>query len=213
MTPAHPDDPLFLAQLLCTRLCHDLSGPVGALANGVELIGGDPDMADAESLDLLAGSAAAAAIRLRVLRAAFGRPGGMETGELPDLLAGWAGGRVRVTVPSPALLALLEPAALQVFVNMALTVLDGTLAPVALTLAIDAPPPGGRLNVSAEAEGRGPREVATLAAALSGAAAADLGPRSAQAWLTGALARGGGGAATLVPTAAGVRLDVVLAAR
>ena len=32
------DDDLILAELLCARLVHDLSGPVGAVANGAELL-------------------------------------------------------------------------------------------------------------------------------------------------------------------------------
>jgi histidine phosphotransferase ChpT len=35
---------LRIIQLLCSRLCHDLVGPVGAINNGVELIGDAPDM-------------------------------------------------------------------------------------------------------------------------------------------------------------------------
>ena len=35
-------DELKLAELLCARLCHDLAGPVGAVATGAELLlGGD----------------------------------------------------------------------------------------------------------------------------------------------------------------------------
>ena len=37
---------LELAQLLCTRLCHDLAGSIGAVAAGVELIGGDHTQID-----------------------------------------------------------------------------------------------------------------------------------------------------------------------
>ena len=39
-------DPLDLASLLCSRLCHDLLSPVGALSNGLELLADerDPEM-------------------------------------------------------------------------------------------------------------------------------------------------------------------------
>ena len=39
-----PMEALHLAELLCSRICHDLAGPVGAAAAGAELIadsGGD----------------------------------------------------------------------------------------------------------------------------------------------------------------------------
>ena len=39
-------DPLELASLLCSRLCHDMLSPVGALSNGLELLAEerDPEM-------------------------------------------------------------------------------------------------------------------------------------------------------------------------
>ncbi len=64
------EEALHLAELLCSRICHDLSGPVGAAAAGAELVsesGGDP-----ETLELVSTSAAAASARLTFLRAAFG---------------------------------------------------------------------------------------------------------------------------------------------
>ena len=47
-----------LASLLCSRLCHDLLSPVGALNNGIELLADeqDPDMRE-RCLELLAESA------------------------------------------------------------------------------------------------------------------------------------------------------------
>ena len=54
----HPIDSIEFASLLCSRLCHDLLSPVGALNNGLELMADetDPDMRQ-RCLDLLADSA------------------------------------------------------------------------------------------------------------------------------------------------------------
>ena len=54
------------ASLLCSRLCHDLLSPVGALNNGLELLADehDPEMR-ALCLDLLAESARASANKLK----------------------------------------------------------------------------------------------------------------------------------------------------
>lgn len=65
-------DPLLLAELLCARLCHDLAGPLGAAAAGAELIEEMGADADADTLGLVAASAAGAAARLKFLRAALG---------------------------------------------------------------------------------------------------------------------------------------------
>jgi histidine phosphotransferase ChpT len=67
---------LKLAELLCSRLCHDLIGPVGAINNGLELLEDyDPSMAD-DVLPLLASSAKQAWNRLAFFRAALGFSGG-----------------------------------------------------------------------------------------------------------------------------------------
>lgn len=70
-------DSLKLAQLLCSRLCHDLITPVGAISTGLEIISEtleakDPDGVDAELMDLTSKSAQNAAKRLVYYRAAFG---------------------------------------------------------------------------------------------------------------------------------------------
>ncbi len=66
-----------LARLLCTRVTHDLSGPIGALVAGMELLEAEMDVSGtlapvADVLALLRESAAAGMVRLRFLRAAYG---------------------------------------------------------------------------------------------------------------------------------------------
>lgn len=66
-----------LASLLCSRLCHDLLSPVGAMNNGLELLADehDPEMKQ-RCMDLLAESAKSAADKLKFFRLAFGAAGG-----------------------------------------------------------------------------------------------------------------------------------------
>src|SRR5438445_7741277 len=72
---------LRVLELVCSRICHDLVSPVGAVNNGVELI---REMADdeapssgleSEALALIAHSAEQGSRRLRVLRLAYGAAG------------------------------------------------------------------------------------------------------------------------------------------
>ena len=63
---------LNLAELLCARLCHDLSSPVGATAAGVELCEDGNGGVDAETLSMVAASAANAVTRLKFFRACLG---------------------------------------------------------------------------------------------------------------------------------------------
>jgi histidine phosphotransferase ChpT len=68
---------LDLASLLCSRLCHDLLSPVGALTNGLELLADerDPDMRQ-RCFELLEQSARISADKLKFFRLAFGAAGG-----------------------------------------------------------------------------------------------------------------------------------------
>ncbi len=56
------------------RICHDLAGPIGALANGIELLAMDGAEGDEETLSLLRDSARALTARLDFFRAVFGQP-------------------------------------------------------------------------------------------------------------------------------------------
>ena len=66
-------DDLELAALLCSRLCHDLVSPVGAVINGVEVMeeDDDPEMLE-HAVKLIASSAESASAKLKFLRIAFG---------------------------------------------------------------------------------------------------------------------------------------------
>ena len=72
-----PDQGEFAAHM-CSRLCHDLISPVGAIANGLEILSEetDPDMR-AQVIDLLSQSVQVTTAKLRFFRMAFGAPGGL----------------------------------------------------------------------------------------------------------------------------------------
>ena len=69
---AYSLDPLDLAALLCSRVCHDVISPVGAIANGLEVLESekDPDMRGF-AMDLIKKSTAVASARLQFCRLAF----------------------------------------------------------------------------------------------------------------------------------------------
>jgi len=67
---------LDLASLLCSRVCHDAVGPVGAIVNGLELLDEDDSKDTMEmALDLIRKSARQASARLQFARIAFGAAG------------------------------------------------------------------------------------------------------------------------------------------
>jgi histidine phosphotransferase ChpT len=69
---------LRLSAALCSRLCHDLVGPVGAINNGIEMLAeeDDPEIRR-QALGLMAQSAREATGRLAFFRLAFGAGGTM----------------------------------------------------------------------------------------------------------------------------------------
>jgi histidine phosphotransferase ChpT len=174
------------ASLLCSRLCHDLVGPVGSIYNGVELLADedDPDMRQ-RCLELLADSARQTANKLKFFRLAFGAAGGfgarIDTREARSALEGLISDRrieLEWLVESPS----LPKQAMKILLNLAMTAGDALLR-------------GGRLNVAAEDRGgtielavraEGPRVLLDpeLKASLEGRTAfAELNPRAAAAWL------------------------------
>ena len=89
-----PIDALDLAALLCSRVCHDLISPVGAIVNGLEVLEEDKDEETKEfALDLIKKSAATASAKLQFCRIAFGAAGSagaqIDTGDAEKIARGF----------------------------------------------------------------------------------------------------------------------------
>jgi len=186
-----------LASLLCSRLCHDLMSPVGALNNGIELLADetDPDMRE-KCLELLADSARASANKLKFFRLAFGAAGGfgedIDTSEAHAALAGVFGAERRIELGWIVAGEKLPKGAVKLLLNVAL-------------LAGDALVRGGRLDVGAEnnddaielvIRGEGPHillDPALRETLAKGTSEGAVEPRAAGAWLAHSLAAEAGG--------------------
>ena len=202
--------PVDFASLLCSRLCHDLLSPVGALNNALELLADetDPEMR-ARCLELLNESARASANKLKFFRLAFGAAGGfgdaVDAREAKAAIDGLFGSDGRVEINWLVEEATLSKTAIKVLLNIVL-------------IAGDALVRGGRLDIGVEVAGRrteivvraeGPRLVLDpeLRTALTGETGENaLTPRAAAAWLVHQLAVESGGAAMVSPADAGFLL-------
>jgi histidine phosphotransferase ChpT len=128
-----------LAALLCSRVCHDLISPIGAITNGLEVLEEeDSEEMKAVALDLIKKSAEQASAKLQFARLAFGAAGsagaeidiadaekvatGLMAGEKAEL--GWAAPR-----------ALMAKNRVKLLLNV-------------LLLAIGAVPRGGKIEVT-----------------------------------------------------------------
>lgn len=81
---------LDLAALMCSRVCHDVISPVGAVANGLEVLEDEDDEAMREvAFDLVRRSARQASAKLQFCRLAFGASGtqgsNIDLGEAGDI--------------------------------------------------------------------------------------------------------------------------------
>ena len=190
-----------LASLLCSRLCHDLLSPVGALNNGIELLvdEDDPEMRE-RCLELLAESARASANKLKFFRLAFGAGGGfgdeIDTREARAALEGLYGPEKRIELGWIVAGDRLPKGAVKLLLNLAM-------------IAGDALVRGGRLDVGAErgddaiemvirAEGTRVLVDPTLRETIvKGASGGTVEPRAAGAWLAHELAAEAGGSIQL----------------
>jgi len=66
------DHQLRMAELLCTRLCHDLTGPIGAVNNGAEFLAEEGFNMQNQAVELIVSSAFSAVSRLQFYRLAYG---------------------------------------------------------------------------------------------------------------------------------------------
>ena len=176
--------------LLCSRLCHDLISPVGAINNGVELIEDLGDDMVEEALGLIAQSGKRAAGRLQCFRLCYGAAGGQATvgmDEARDIAAGYLeGGKATLNWSMAADLGPDGPpqGTVKVLLNL-------------VVMADEALSQGGRISVGTEgravvvtAEGpkAGLRENQD-AALLGTLAIEELGARTVHAYVTGLFAR------------------------
>jgi histidine phosphotransferase ChpT len=186
-----------LASLLCSRLCHDLLSPVGAMNNGLELLADetDPEM-QKRCLDLLTESARSAADKLKFFRLAFGAAGGfgaaVDPADARAVITPLVTGSGRTTLEWGVPAEFMPKRAIKILLNLAF-------------IANEALVRGGVLSIAAENRGdeqeivisaRGPKIVidAAVRDALSGLLSeGEIDSRTAAAWMVRNLAVRGGG--------------------
>ncbi|MFV0279358.1 MAG: histidine phosphotransferase ChpT [Rhodoblastus sp.] len=182
--------PLDLAALLCSRVCHDVISPVGAIVNGLEVLEDekDPDMRTF-ALDLIKKSARTASARLQFCRLAFGAAGSagaaIDTGDAENVARGLlADERTKLEWNAPRI--LLPKNKVKLVLNMCL-------------IAAAAIPRGGVITVtiagegealSVESKGTNARVAAHVPLLLAGAPeGGSVDAHGIQAYYTGLVAR------------------------
>src|SRR5438552_2549926 len=199
-------DALELAALLCSRVCHDLISPVGAIVNGLEVLDDNPKPEDREfALDLIRKSARTASARLQFCRLAFGA-------------AGSAGAQIDLGDAQNMARGHIEDAKTSIAWNLPRVLLPKNRVKLLLNMMIIAQqtiPRGGVLTVNPIGDGetmsfrllttglnaRLPQNIADI---LSGAHAAAVDAHAVQPYYTRLLAQACGLTVTLAVEAEGI---------
>jgi len=158
--PSMTTSSLELASLLCSRLCHDMLSPVGALSNGLELLADekDPEMRQ-RCFELLDQSARISTDKLKFFRLAFGAAGGFSelvpVNEARVLVDALVANNARITVNWALVSDALPKPAIKTLLNFAL-------------IGIEALPRGGTLDVAAERRADGKSSVSEIVVRSAG---------------------------------------------
>ena len=184
-------DDLDLAALLCSRVCHDVISPVGAIANGLEVLEEEDDEEMRKiAFDLVSKSAKQASAKLQFCRLAFGAAGSAganidlgEAGDVAQMFVGAEKTELKWLVPRENRPKL----EVKLLMNMML-------------MGISAIPRGGIVTVSTEggglmvrASGQNARVPEKSQMLLDGSVdASELDARLVQVYYTTRLAQGAG---------------------
>ena len=199
---------LDLAALLCSRVCHDLISPVGAIVNGLEVMDEDKDEeTKVFALDLIKKSAKQASAKLQFCRLAFGAAGSagaqIDLGDAEKVARGLFGDD-KTTIVWNLPRELLPKNRVKLLLNM-LLVAVGTI-PRGGSITIDQAEGGNGFRLTAS--GLNARLAEATAGLLVGSPAHPVDAHGIQPLYTGILARDCG----LTVSAAAERETVVVTA-
>lgn len=185
-------DPLDLAALLCSRVCHDVISTVGAIINGLEVLDEEKDTEmRGFALELIKKSAEQASARLQFCRLAFGAAGSagasIDTGDAEKVARGLFGGeRTQLEWNVPPL--LLPKNKVKLILNLCLiasaAIPRGGIIAVTLTGSDET----GRITVAAK--GTNAKIAGQLPGLLNGTPdQPPSGPQDIQAYYAGLVAK------------------------
>ena len=191
---------LDLAALLCSRVCHDLISPAGAIVNGLEVLEESKDEeTKVFALNLIKKSARTASARLQFCRIAFGAAGSLtaqvDTGDAEQVARGFIEDeKVKLVWNLPR--ALLPKNRVKLLLNM--LVVGGLAIPRGGTLTLDPVGSGETTTFRVTAAGLNARVPPAVPGLLAGGSTGDtIDAHAIQPFYTGLLARACGLAATI----------------
>ena len=137
-----------LGALLCSKVCHDIISPVGAITNGLELMEEDIDgsMRDM-AMDLIKRSATQASAKLKFARIAFGAAGSsgaeIDTGDAEEVAMGYVSGE-KADLEWKVERQLLPKNQVKLLLNL-------------MMMALGCVPQGGKIVISMDGDAKKPK--------------------------------------------------------
>jgi histidine phosphotransferase ChpT len=200
-TPVPAPDALELAALLCSRVCHDLISPVGAIVNGLEVLDDSPKQEDRDfALDLIRKSARTASARLQFCRLAFGAAGSagaqIDLGDAQNMARGHLeDDKTKIAWNLPRI--LLPKNRVKLLLNM-LVIAQQTI-PRGGVLTVDPVGEGDAIGFRVTAAGLNARAPQNIIELLSGAHSGAIESHAVQPYYTRLLAQACGFNVALAP--------------
>jgi histidine phosphotransferase ChpT len=182
---------LDLAALLCSRVCHDLISPVGAIVNGLEVLEEEKDESTKQfALDLIKKSSRTASAMLQFCRIAFGAAGSagaqIDTGDAETISRGFfEDDKTRLTWNLPR--TLVAKNRVKLLLNMLL--LAGQTIPRGGTLTVEAAGSGETMGFTIKATGTNAKISPAVPPLLKGEASEGVDAHKIQPFYAGLLAR------------------------
>jgi histidine phosphotransferase ChpT len=200
MSGANVLEALDLAALLCSRVCHDLISPAGAIVNGLEVFEESKDEETKTfALNLIKKSARSASARLQFCRLAFGAAGSagaqIDLGDAETVARGFIeDDKTKLGWNLPRL--LLPKNRVKLLLN--LLVVAGQTIPRGGTLTVDPVGTGETMGFRISAAGLNARVPQAIPGLLSGGTAGEpIDAHAIQPYYAGLLARSCGLTATI----------------
>ena len=195
MSAAITLDALDLAALLCSRVCHDLISPAGAIVNGLEVLEESKDEETKTfALDLIKKSARTASARLQFCRIAFGAAGSataqVDLGDAENVARGFIeDDKIKLSWNLSS--ALLPKNRVKLLLNMILVAAHSIPRGGIVAVEGDGPPEAMTFKISARGlNARIPHAVPALLAGFPERGVVDA--HAIQPFYTGLLGRAGG---------------------
>jgi len=182
---------LDLAALLCSRVCHDLISPVGAIVNGLEVLEEEKDEATKQfALDLIKKSAGTASAKLQFCRIAFGAAGSagaqIDLGDTETIARGFLeDDKTKLAWNLPR--ALLPKNRVKLLLNM--LVIAGQAIPRGGKLTVDAIGSGDNMGFRVSAAGANAKVPPAVPSLLAGEDSEGLDAHRIQPFYAGLLAK------------------------